>query len=357
MGDDRAPARLTYAPALDGLRALSCLAVMLYHAGYLPGGFLGVDIFFTLSGFLITSLLVEELRATGTVDLRAFWRRRIFRIVPLFATVSVTWFVWGWAAHSRAGDETIVGALAGLLFVTNWLLSTHPLTVGALGAGWSVAAEEQFYVLWPLILTALALVLRTERRVAAAAGAAALLLAAHRYAMAPHVPWARVWHGVETQADTLLVGCAVALGWRCTSRLVARASGAILVGLLLLAHDNRPITAQLILPAVALCTALLIPTLQEHSGWLTQPLLRAVGKRSYGLYLWSYPITYLVAKVHDVHGPVVPLLVFPATFLVTEVTYRLVELPLRRLGRRAPRRSPASAPAPGAPLQLSAGRP
>src|SRR5438874_9341663 len=94
MGDDGSRTRLTYAPALDGLRAIACLSVMLYHAKVLTGGFLGVDVFFVLSGFLITSLLLDELRSGGAVDLRAFWRRRIFRIVPLLVTVTVTVFAW-----------------------------------------------------------------------------------------------------------------------------------------------------------------------------------------------------------------------------------------------------------------------
>lgn len=358
MGEDRGPRALTYAPALDGLRALSCLAVMLYHAGFLPGGFLGVDIFFTLSGFLITSLLLEELRTRGSVDLRAFWRRRIFRIVPLFATVSATWFVWGWAVDSPAGDETIIGALAGLLFATNWLLSTHPVTVGALGAGWSVAAEEQFYAVWPVALTAVFRLCRTERRVAAATAVAAVLLAAHRFVMAPHVPWARVWHGMETQADALLVGCAVALGWRCTSRAVAWTAGATLLALLVLCDDGQPLVAQFAIPAVAVSTALLIPLLQENGGWLAWRPLRAVGKRSYGLYLWSYPLTYVAADVHGLSGPLLLLVVFSVTFVVTELTYRLVEVPFRRLGRRRPvRRSPASGTVPGGRLRLSLRRP
>jgi peptidoglycan/LPS O-acetylase OafA/YrhL len=345
MGDDRSQERLTYAPALDGLRALSCLAVMLYHAGFLPGGFLGVDIFFTLSGFLITSLLLDEYRAEGKVDLRAFWRRRVFRIVPLFATVNLTWLAWGWAAHSPAGRETITGAVAGLMFATNWLLSTHRVTVGALGMGWSVAAEEQFYVLWPPVLLLLLRLGRAKRRMTAPGATAivAVLLAAHRYVMAPHVPWARVWHGVETPADAVLVGCVVALGWRVTSRLLAEAAGVTLLGLMLLAHDGEPIVAQLVVPAVALCTALVIPTLQEQgAAWLAWRPLRAIGKRSYGLYLWSYPITYLVHDVHGVGGVGVPLLVIPATFAVTELTYRLIEVPFRRLGRSR-LRSPAAA--------------
>jgi peptidoglycan/LPS O-acetylase OafA/YrhL len=119
-------------------------------------------------------------------------------------------------------------------------------------------------------------------------------------------------------------------------------------------------TYQWFVPATVLCTALLVPVLVDQGGWLSWAPLRAVGRRSYGLYLWGSAITYLIVDVYHWGGPAMLATVFAATFLVTEVTYRLVEVPLRRLGRRsagAVRRSPASAPAPGAPLLPSAGRP
>ena len=131
-----APRRLAYAPALDGLRAVACLSVMLYHTEVISGGFLGVDVFFTLSGFLITSLLLDEFRADGAVDLRAFWRRRAYRIVPLLATVSLTLGVWGWAHGGEIGHATIVGASASLLFAVNWVASHGTEGAGALGATW-----------------------------------------------------------------------------------------------------------------------------------------------------------------------------------------------------------------------------
>src|SRR5437588_9660201 len=193
--------RLTYAPALDGLRAIACLSVMLYHARYLSGGFLGVDVFFTLSGFLITSLLLDELRSEqGAVDFRAFWRRRIFRIVPLLATVSFTLFLWGWVHGGAQGQATIVGAFSSLLFFVNWVVSHRTEGGGALTANWSVALEEQFYLVWPVVLSGLYRWRRSERAVAATVAAVAAALAVHRFVMVPGTSYTRVWFGIDTQA-------------------------------------------------------------------------------------------------------------------------------------------------------------
>ncbi|HZQ78234.1 MAG TPA: acyltransferase [Acidimicrobiia bacterium] len=351
--------RLTYAPALDGLRAVACLSVMLYHAKILSGGFLGVDVFFTLSGFLITSLLVAELRAAGAVDLRAFWRRRIFRIVPLLATVSVTLFVWASVHGGDVGRATILGALTSLLFCVNWLASRVTEGAGALTANWSVALEEQFYLVWPVVVSLLFRLRRREKAIAGLVAGAAAALAVHRALIVPGSTYARVWFGIDTQADALLAGCAVALGLRCRSRLSGAVAGAGLGALLVFCHENAE-TLRFGLPAAILCTAVLVPVLADRGGWLAWGPLRAVGRRSYGLYLWGTAINFLAFDVYGLRGLPLLLVVFPATFAVTEVTYQFVERPLRRLGRRPAersRRSPASATAPGGPLRLSPHRP
>jgi len=357
MADDPRRARLTYAPALDGLRAVACLSVMLYHARYLRGGFLGVDVFFTLSGFLITSLLLEELRSERReVDLAAFWRRRVYRIVPLLATVSLTLFVWAWAHGGAVGQATIVGAFSSLLFFVNWVVSHQTQGGGALTANWSVALEEQFYLVWPVALSLLYRWRRSERVVGAIVAAVAVALALHRYVMVPGTSYTRVWFGIDTQADALLAGCAVALGWRNRSRLAAGLAAVVLAALLYCARETS-FTLQWALPAVTVATALLVPVLADRGGWLAWGPIRAIGRRSYGLYLWGTAINFVAFDVYGIHGRAVLLAVFPVTFLVTEVTYRFVELPLRRLGRRPSTRSPASATAPAGPLRLSPGQP
>ena len=333
MGDQPSQPRLPYAPALDGLRAVACLSVMLYHAKVLTGGFLGVDVFLVLSGFLITSLLLDELRS-GAVDLRAFWRRRVFRILPLLATVTVTVFAWGVIDGSAEAHRTMAGAVASLAFVVNWVAANHVGSAGALVANWSVALEEQFYLVWPPLLGLLYRWRRSDRALAWLVAGAAAALAVHRFTAVAGWGVARVWFGPDTQADALLAGCAVALGLRCRSQLAGRMALVGLVGLLGLAVDGSPFTMRWLVAATIVCTAVLVPVLADHGGWLAWAPLRAIGRRSYGLYLWGTPVSFLAYEMYGLRGATLLLVTFPVTFAVAEVTYRLVEVPLRRLGRR-----------------------
>ena len=326
------PKRLVYAPGLDGLRAVACFAVILYHLDVLhvAGGYLGVTVFFTLSGFLITSLLLDEFRATGRVDLRGFWRRRVYRIIPLFWVVSGTCGLIGFVAGSAIGRDTARGATGSLLLIVNWLMIRDERFAGVLGGNWSVSVEEQFYLVWPLLFLFLIRRVRNERVLASAAALSAVALAVHRAGMHD---WGRVWLGTDTQADALLIGCAVALGLRCSSRLVAISAGGVLVILLFFAETGLPITWKLFMPAVAVATGLLLPYLQDHGGVLAWPPLTALGRRSYGIYLWGGPVGYISHTVlgSGLASAAVALL---ATVAVAEVTYRLVEIPMRRRGRR-----------------------
>lgn len=343
------PKRLAYAPGLDGLRAVACLAVMMFHAEilHMTGGFLGVTVFFTLSGFLITSLLLDELRTSGRIDLRGFWRRRVHRIIPLFWFVSFSMAVWAVLTHTYVRG-TITGAIGSLTFLVNFLNIGGiggATNAGTLGANWSVAIEEQFYLVWPVALLFLWRRFRSERILAGIVLGLAVALAAHRFVIAPGVPWERWWFGPDTQADALLIGCAVALGVRSRSSLAPLAGAAGLIAMLFLAVEGQVISAQLCMPLTAISTALVIPWLQDHRSVLSSRVMVAIGKRSYGLYLWGSPIGYLMKETF---GATVPAAAVAAalTFAVTEVTYRFVEIPMRARGRRHPRTTEAAAAAP-----------
>ena len=232
-------------------------------------------------------------------------------------------------------------ALASLFYVNNWhLIFTHQSYFQSFGRPslfrhlWSLSVEEQFYLLWPPVLCLLYRGRRSERVVAIVVAGAALAVAAHRWAIVPSIDWSRGWFGPDTQADALLAGCAVALGLRCRSRLAGQVALVGLVGLLGLAVDGSPFTMRWLVPATIACTAVLVPVLADHGGWLAWRPLRAIGRRSYGLYLWGTPISFLAYEVYGLRGLALLLVVFPATFAVSEATYRLVEVPLRRLGRR-----------------------
>src|SRR5215217_6687399 len=218
--------RLPYVPGLDGLRALAVIAVLLYHAGlpWIPGGFLGVEVFFVISGYLITALLLTEWRRLGRVDLKAFWLGRARRLLPaLYLVLVVTLayavvFLPGEVAGLR-GD-----VLAALGYVTNWYLvlgqESYFEAIGRpslLKHLWSLAVEEQFYLIWPLVL-AFGLSMgatRWRRRrilILALAGAvtSALLMA---LLYRPEVDPSRIYFGTDTRATGLLVGAALAFVW------------------------------------------------------------------------------------------------------------------------------------------------
>lgn len=213
--------RLAYLPGLDGLRALAVIAVMVYHAGLpLRGGFLGVEVFFVLSGYLITALLVAEWQHEGRVDLIAFWRRRARRLLPalgvLLLGVLLLTVVFVPKDFSTFGADTV----AALGFVMNWqLIATERsyfdplLRPPLLQHLWSLAVEEQFYLVWPLLFVAgmrllrpLGLLLATLLAVGASVG---LMVTSYRVGADP----SRVYYGTDTRASALLLGAALALAW------------------------------------------------------------------------------------------------------------------------------------------------
>src|SRR5262245_59947737 len=218
------PARtwLPYVPCLDGLRALAVVAVLLYHAdvAWLPGGFLGVDVFFVLSGYLITALLLAEWHAHRSIDLPRFWLRRARRLLPaLFAVIAIALaFALVWLPDEVAnlrGD-----ALAALAYVTNWHLifkqDSYFETIGRPSLFqhlWSLAVEEQFYLLWPPLL--LVLLRQRGRRGAlavaliGAAASAALMMLLYQ----PDVDPSRLYYSTDTRAFAPLLGAALACIW------------------------------------------------------------------------------------------------------------------------------------------------
>src|SRR5215213_8777139 len=218
--------RLSYSPGLDGLRAIAVMAVLLYHAdlGWIPGGFLGVEVFFVISGYLITALLLSEWRQKGTIDLKNFWLRRARRLLPaLYVLLVVTLaFAVVFLPGEVAGLRGDVFAAVG--YVTNWFLifgqESYFESVGRpsmLQHLWSLAVEEQFYLIWPVVLAVGLGVGATRQRrrrvltvalLGAAASAAAMALL-----YAPGVDPSRIYYGTDTRATGLLCGAALAFLW------------------------------------------------------------------------------------------------------------------------------------------------
>ena len=370
--------RLPYLPGLDGLRALAVVAVLLFHAGlpWFPGGFVGVEVFFVISGYLITSLLLAEWRQRGRVDLRAFWLGRARRLLPamyLVLAVSLAYAVLFLPdeAVGLRGD-----AIAALGYVTNWYLvfgqESYFESVGRpslLQHLWSLAIEEQFYVLWPLLFAAVMSTksARWRRRglllVVLAGSAASALLMAILYQ--PGVDPSRLYYGTDTRATGLLVGVALAFAWEpgrfFTREHLRRAlfsrtgRGALLLldvlGLAALGglawfclrlDETQPLLFRGGFTLVALATAVVIIVVVHPSTYLGpsllgRPLLRWVGLRSYSIYLWHWPVFMVTRPQLDVpiDGLALLALRLAATVILADLSYRFVEAPIRRgvLGR------------------------
>jgi peptidoglycan/LPS O-acetylase OafA/YrhL len=347
--------RLRYRPGLDGLRALAVAGVFLYHAriDWLPGGFLGVDLFLVLSGYLITSLLLAEWERFRRVDLRRFWLRRARRLLPAVVVVILAALV---AAAALAPDDfarTRGDAISSLLYVTNWHLiaASHSYfeTVGRpslLQHLWSLAVEEQFYVLWPPVLV-LGLGFLGRRgigglAVAGVAGSTALMWLLYD----PERDPSRVYYGTDTRAATLLVGALLALAWPALARLrvpragalVELAGAAALVAVVVVfrrAHDYDPGLYRGGMLAFAACAAVVVAALARDGSRLGALLgrepLRWLGVRSYGIYLWHWPVLALTRPGVDVPWRGAWLVPAQAAVVVAlaALSYRFVEQPIR----------------------------
>jgi peptidoglycan/LPS O-acetylase OafA/YrhL len=348
---------LPYLPALDGLRAIAVAAVIVYHldTNLAQGGFLGVEVFFVVSGYLITSLLLRELRVRHTVDLRAFWARRARRLLPALVALLV---VVG--AYVSLFARDVVGvyrgdALASLFYVQNWWQifgdQSYFDTFGRpspLRHLWSLAIEEQFYLLWPLLLGA-ALTRLRRRRTLGLIALAAIASIALMAELADITALDRAYYGTDTRAFGLLVGAALALLWRPGRRLVNRRGATRPWGLDVLAlvalaallwqlagrSEFDPWTFPWGLAWVDGMTLLLIAAAATTGSLVARGLgvapLATVGRRSYSLYLWHWPVIVFLRPGVDIGWTGWPanLLRLALIAALAELCYRFVEQPFR----------------------------
>jgi peptidoglycan/LPS O-acetylase OafA/YrhL len=361
-GAARSGRLFAYQPALDGIRALAVTAVVLFHAGVpgVGGGFLGVDAFFVLSGFLITSLLLDERRARGRIDLRRFWLRRARRLLPALLLVLLATVIAGRLLLDGDALRLLrTDALAALGYVANWRMIFRGTGYVAATAApsplqhtWSLGIEEQFYLLWPLIVAAVLAVRRgrTVLIVLCGAGAVASELTC-AWSFRPE-DISRAYYGTDTRAQALLIGAALAAVGLSTARKWVSVAGIAGLGALVwlwhTASDQAPGLYRGGLTAAALATAMIIFAVVRRPGSVLartlagKPLV-ALGRISYGVYLWHWPIfTFLNAD--DTGLSRWPLLAarLVATLAAATLSYHLVEQPIRHgvLGRRLPPRVP-----------------
>ena len=340
--------------ALDGVRAISIAMVLAVHAElpHLQGSLVGVDVFFVISGFLITWLLIGEHDKRDRVSLRNFYIRRALRLFPaLVVGIVVALLVIAVGRAAGQGSATLAGLPFVIFYLGDFARAFGPSNeLGLLGVTWSLAIEEQFYLVWPFLFLLAAR--RRLNRGAVAGVLAGLAVAdmAYRLAMI-HAgePLSRVSYGIDTRCDGLLLGCALAfwLAWR-GERPLARAAGralhavtvvglAALVVVVIRGGGLTPSTFEYGIPVAVVTAAAVILTivarpLRPLSVVLSLRPLVWLGKRSYGLYLVHYPI---FVAVHADGGPYARVAAgVILSLLVAEVSFRLVESPALRLKRR-----------------------
>ncbi|NLD78029.1 MAG: acyltransferase [Acidimicrobiales bacterium] len=352
-----------YRAHLDGLRTVAVYLVVAFHAGVgsLANGFIGVDVFFVLSGYLVTLVLVRDVTSNGSIRFARFYARRFRRLLPAAALALLgSALVYAWVASPRQIGTAAGAFRASFLYVANWHFISQATDYFAADTAespvlhfWSLAVEEQFYLLWPLTLAGLvwlggrsgAIRWGLVRWSAACLGLASLAWA---WSLSTSDP-TRAYYGTDARVYQMLAGVFVALTPTLVSRarrldrLMPLAALGALVGILVLATPLVPMRPVARGVAVAICTATLLVALERRGGWVTHGLSRRtmveLGRISYGTYLWHWPVIILLTKTFEI-GPIQTVLVAGGVSTgLAAGSALLVEVPVRTSAflDRAPR--------------------
>ncbi len=347
-----------YIPGLDGLRTLAVFAVIAYHLdlSWAPGGLLGVNLFFVLSGYLITNILQVQWEHSGTLNLKNFWLRRAKRLLPALFVMLAGVMLWTvlFAPERLAALKSEI--MAAVFYVSNWYLIFHEVSYfesfgppSPFGHLWSLAIEEQFYLFWPLLLGLGFRLLRQRKWIIGGTVAIALVsaLAMALIYIPGHDP-SRVYYGTDTRAFALLLGAALAMVWP-SGRLSAELTGArrlaldgagifgLLVVLWMIFRTNQyqPFLYQSGLLIFSVAAAVLVAVLAHPASRLNRLFgwgpLCLLGKWSYGIYLWHYPIIVLSSPLVNTGEPdaLRSLCQISISVLLAALSYYLIEEPIR----------------------------
>ena len=354
---------IQYIPAVDGLRAIAVMAVLFYHLGFkwLPGGFLGVDLFFVISGYVITRLLLDSIERSGGLDLRAFYLARIRRLLPALAFMLVTTAiaVGVWAPDTI--KRFLIDAPFALTGSMNWwLVGRHLDYFDAIGRPpllqhtWSLAVEAQFYLVWPLLLLAILKFFGKKRisiisLVIAAISGITLMLVSFSLDASSASKVSHVYFGTDTHSIGLFLGAALAVSWipqnfktDVSKKAQDFIDGIGVLGFLgilatfLLIDETKPTLYKLAFPlagifAAAIITSIVHPA-SRFAPLLQHPVLLWIGERSYAIYLWHWVIFQVTRPEVDLAGATWAMyaLRILIVFALADISLRFIELPVRR---------------------------
>jgi peptidoglycan/LPS O-acetylase OafA/YrhL len=342
--------RLGHRPGLDGARGLAIALVLAGHA--LPSGFaagsVGVALFFVLSGFLITSLLLEERSGSGKIDLKQFYERRIRRLLPAFVVFWIA-VLAGMIVIGQAQQGLFNGVVAAS-YVGNWVEAAGTW-LGPLTHTWSLAIEEQFYLVWPVVLILALRYIRVRRLAVVLIVLAVAVELGRAIAWTNGVPWVRLAYGTDLQADGLLLGCALAIIMHTRPISLPQLTRPIALAALVAIAFAVPNDAYRFVgdTAAVLISAALVAALVAPSGTdvvFGNRALGFLGVISYGLYLWHFPILWFMGFTDSrpYPGPLMAIVGIALSVAVAVASYVWVEQRFRRRSTRG--QSVESMPAP-----------
>lgn len=345
---------LGYTPALDGLRGLMTVGIIVAHVRYplVPGSILYMDVFYVMSGYFITSLLMRDIERHGRIRFFEFYRRRFGRILPPFAVMVACYLAIRWAFIPPI-EDALKDALIGFTYITNWWRAFGLPGIAYMSHTWSLAMEEQFYLLWPMMFAALARRFGMSWRLVIVIVIGAIAIWGWRiYLTSTNPPFWRLYYGLDTRSDALLIGCALAVvlklmppgAYPSFERFLPKLAWPFVILSLLTTFFFVQFTSYFyyyvgIMLFGAIPGAVLIVMLLRTSGTIVHRILERpepvfLGKIFYGMYLWHFPILMLMKDLTGAPNLVRFIVGFPLTVFCATLSYVYIERHFMRV--RAP---------------------